>query len=333
MKKLTLLIVLSFIIQSTSLSQGCLPNGITFTSQIEIDNFQTNNPNCTEIEGDVIIEGNDITNLNGLSVLTTIGGDLWINNSNSLTSLTGLDNVTFIGEHVVIYKNNTLTSLTGLEGLTSIGGELAIGIYSGGNPALTSLTGLEGITSIGGAIYIRHNLTLTSLTGLNNVTSIEGLLGIVNNTALTSLSGLDNIDAASINDLRIYWNSSLSTCEVQSVCAYLASPGGAIDIYDNAAGCNSQDEVDEACWFVGIVENNPSTEFSIYPNPVRKEVFISINNGGIIKELNIYNQIGQKVINTNSLTSSIDVSMLRQGMYVIELIVNDVKIRNKLIIK
>lgn len=59
---------------------------------------QINYPNCTEIEGTVKIAGNDITNLNGLSVLTTIGGSLsigleWGSGNPSLTSLTGLDNI------------------------------------------------------------------------------------------------------------------------------------------------------------------------------------------------------------------------------------------------
>ncbi|MCD4746108.1 MAG: hypothetical protein K8R58_07400, partial [Bacteroidales bacterium] len=78
MKKLTLLIVLTFIIQAYVSSQTCLPEGIEFTTQAEIDNFQTNYPNCTEIEGDVTINGINITNLNGLNVLTAFGGDLSI---------------------------------------------------------------------------------------------------------------------------------------------------------------------------------------------------------------------------------------------------------------
>ena len=55
MKKLTLLIALACIIQATAFSQSCLPEGITFTTQAHIDNFQTNYPNCTEIEGNVTI--------------------------------------------------------------------------------------------------------------------------------------------------------------------------------------------------------------------------------------------------------------------------------------
>lgn len=79
MKKLILLIAYVLFIQIALYSQSCLPNGITFKSQAEIDNFQTNYPGCTEIEGPLSIwdstySHNDITNIDGLSVLTYIGG-------------------------------------------------------------------------------------------------------------------------------------------------------------------------------------------------------------------------------------------------------------------
>lgn len=45
MKKLTLLFVLAFIIQAIAFSQPCFPDGITFTTQAEIDNFQVIHPN------------------------------------------------------------------------------------------------------------------------------------------------------------------------------------------------------------------------------------------------------------------------------------------------
>ena len=81
MKKLLLVTLISFI-SFTATSQSCLPEGIVFTTQEQIDNFQTDNPGCTEIEGGVNIgtypPNTDITNLNGLNVLTSIGGDLKI---------------------------------------------------------------------------------------------------------------------------------------------------------------------------------------------------------------------------------------------------------------
>lgn len=60
--------------QATQPCSSCLPDGFTFTTQEEIDNFQTDNPGCTEIEGDIEINGSDITNLNGLNVFNSFLG-------------------------------------------------------------------------------------------------------------------------------------------------------------------------------------------------------------------------------------------------------------------
>jgi hypothetical protein len=116
--------------------QSCLPEGITFSTQAQIDSFPINHPNCTQLEGDVTISGSNIVNLLGLNGVISIGGDLNIE------------------------ENYALISLTGLEGLTSIAGNLDI-FY---NNALTSLMGLENVTSIGGNLYIYHNDSLTSMT-------------------------------------------------------------------------------------------------------------------------------------------------------------------------
>ena len=69
----------------------------------------------------------------------------------------------------------------------------------------------------------------------------------VGNDILTSLLGLSNIESESINDLFISNNNLLIECEALRICNYLANPNGIVDIHDNAPGCNSQDEVEEAC--------------------------------------------------------------------------------------
>jgi hypothetical protein len=288
----------------------CLPFGNYYLfTQADIDNFQSNYPDCTQLEGDVRIGalwGTDITNLNGLNVLTSIGGELRIYNNAYLTGLTGLDNVTFIGGYLWIGDNNVLTSLTGLENLTYAGGLILgwMGFSLHGNVSLTSLTGLSNLTSIGGPLQIMENnslpsltgldnvtsigggimignyygpnsnYALTSLTGLDNVTSIGGHIWIIDTHVLTSLSGLDNIDAASIDDLYIIHNSSLSTCEVQSICDYLANPNGTIKIYDNATGCNSPEEVEEACETISVWEISSEEKFIISPNPLESTTLI-----------------------------------------------------------
>lgn len=375
-KKIALFIILALFIQSAVLSQPCLPDGITFTTQAEIDNFQTNNPNCTEIQGDVVIEeavtGN-ITNLNGLSVLTSIGGSLKIGGNGALTSLTGLsnltsidgnltigwdldpygtfgnpaltsltglDNVTFIGGDLSVENNDALTSLTGLNNVTSIGGGISINwnynltsligldnvasiggnLWIDGNIALTSLTCLDNVTSIGGGLWIIDIDALTNLTGLDSVTSIGGNLMITDNDMLSSLNGLDNIGANSITDLFIANNSSLSTCEVQSICDYLATPSGTIFINDNATGCNSQDEVEEACT-VSVDEVQLSDKLSIFPNPTSSQITIELPFAPQKNSFLTVHNINSRKLLTRHITEQktvVDVSGLPNGFYFVK---------------
>ncbi len=300
MKKLTLFIVSAFIIQASVYSQPCLPDGIIFTTQAQIDNFQINYPGCTEIEGDVEINGNNITNLNGLSILTSIGGNLEISCCDSLNSLQGLHNVQIIGGYLHLSCNSfpnldglqTLTTitgdfmfagelnnLTGLENLQTIGGSVHFGYETMGGTAhslLISMTGIENLNSIGGNLNIYCNSLLEGLTGLSGLTHIGENLSIRCNPALTSLTGLENIDAGSIERLFIEYNPNLSECAVQSICDFLASPNGDIYIYGNANGCNNQQEVQEACWIVNIGEGQTAEDqITIYPNPLTSTAKLS----------------------------------------------------------
>src|SRR5687767_13973228 len=73
--------------------QSCPDGDIYLLSQGDINNFSTNYPGCTVIEGDLIIQdyaGDQIRNLSGLAAITTIKGDLVIGYSYFLTTLDGL---------------------------------------------------------------------------------------------------------------------------------------------------------------------------------------------------------------------------------------------------
>ena len=237
-------------------SQSCLPDGIIFTTQSQIDSFQINHPNCTEIEGDVSIVGYDIVNLDGLSVLTSIGGYIWIENIDSLSSLSGLDNLTSIEGGLVIRYCNALTNLSGLEGLTSIGEDL----WVGNNDALTSLSGLEGLTSIEGWLGIGNNDALTSLSGLEGLTSIVEYLSIYDNIALTNLSALRGLTSIG-GYFKILDNDVLVSL---SGLEGLTSIGGYLGINKNAAltslsGLDNVTSVGGGLW---IWENHTLTSFS-----------------------------------------------------------------------
>ncbi len=261
MKKFIILMFFASLISITS-AQPCLPDGIIFDRQTQIDSFQINYPICSEILGDVKIRGGNITNLNGLYVLThisgsltivengnlislagldnliSVGGDLLIQVNIDLTSLTGLDNLTLIGGSLVFTSNSDLTDLNGLGNLTSIGGDLLI------KDNLISLIGLDNLLTISGSLIIKFSESLINLTGLENVDSIGGNLVINYNHSLTSLAGLH---AATQGNLQITENSLLCMCAVPGICDYLANPKGVIDIYNNAEGCNNPPEVADVC--------------------------------------------------------------------------------------
>jgi len=299
----------------------CLPEGITFTSQEEIDNFQFNYPYCIEIEGDVEINGEDITNLVGINVLTFIGGDLWIDSCNILTGLSGLANLTFVGGDLWIEGCNILTGLSGLDDLTFVGGDLWIE----GNNTLSNLIGLENVTSIGGNLiiedndiladlyglqklnqiggdlFISGNNLLTTIAELNSVTAINGNLWITNNAAIYNLWGLNNIDPGSIEELKIVDNPLLSECDVHSICDYLVNPGGTVQINNNATGCNDQQEIEEACethclynGFTFSDQNQIDNFQTNYPGCAQIEGDVKIGGNDItnLNGLNILTYIG-----------------------------------------
>ncbi len=179
------------------------------------------------------------------------------------------------------------------------------------------------------SISIEFNPSLTSLTGLESVSHISGTLSILNNNSLASLGGIDNMN---IYKAYIHYNSSLSTCEVQSICDALAYDSREIIINNNAPGCNNTPEVETACETVGFPNGNTVSEFKVYPNPAKDFLFISSKNGILIKEVNVFNLLGQKILNKTDIKDRIDVSMLKQGTYIVELVSEKMNFWNKIII-
>lgn len=330
MKAIYLFILYVFIIQLSIYSQSCLPEGITFLAQEEIDNFQTNYPGCSVIEGDVWIHGNDITNLNGLSVLTEIGGNVDID-STHLLSLQGLNHLTVIGGCLQFFANNLLNNLIGLDSLNQISGPIYIS-FSGienflGMPqissigglelyqtGITSLAGLEGLTSINGNLNIIHCYPLDSLSGLENVKSINGFLQI-SLSAIQSLSGLDSINPNSINNLVITSNPYLTQCDVESICSYLAAPGGSIAIGSNGIGCDSQEEILEACFSSTNEAPKIVNNITVYPNPTSNSLFLLTKNPTLNSEITLFNPLGQIVTHQKGIIDKLDISDFPKGIY------------------
>jgi len=164
------------------------------------------------------------------------------------------------------------------------------------------------------------------------LTSIGGNLEIEENYALSSIAGLDSIENNSISSLYIRDNNSLSTCEIHSICNYLLSPGGEIYISNNAAGCDSQEEVEEACENFSIEEQFAIDYLTLFPNPAHQEVNINLE-GFLIDEVTIYTLTGQQILKNKPIGSTIDISHLQPGMYIVEVTVENIKLRQKLLVE
>ena len=123
-------------------AQSCLPEGITFTTQSQIDSFPILYPNCIEIEGDVILPyPNSVSSLQGLNAITAIGGELLISDCNALITLEGLNNLQSIGGALSLISNDNLLSLSALQNLRTIGGGLTVSW----NYRIKTLSGLDSI--------------------------------------------------------------------------------------------------------------------------------------------------------------------------------------------
>ncbi|MFO7525297.1 MAG: hypothetical protein R6W68_07570, partial [Ignavibacteriaceae bacterium] len=250
----------------TSLNAQTYIGNLTLRTQSEIDDF-----NYSSVTGNLRITemtSGNITNLNGLSELTTIGGDLSITQNRQLTTLNGLNNLTSIGGDLDIggdvynivalsnlnsisgdlgiSHNRALTNLNGLEGITSV---LTFSLHScseltsiqalsnlssvenisiNGSSNLSDFSGLEGITSVSGYIRISGN-SITSLNGLNNLSSIGGELSISNTDLLVSLDALSNLTSIG-TDLTLNFNDVITNLNGFSNLSYI---GGDLEIRRN----------------------------------------------------------------------------------------------------
>jgi len=287
MKLFTLNTILLLLQLYSTITFAQCPENIELVSQKQIDEFALNYPNCTEIEGTLLIEGinlnsivnllglkqlksikclvikgnNDLLNLQGLENVNNVKGGIEICNNGSLVNLTGLESIQSTG-HLSITRNRSLIELSALKDISTINNNILIQ----SNKSLTSL-GLENLIRIGGFFTIQNNASLIDLNGLENLEIIGGNFQINANSVLTNLSSLENLNEISgslfIGKYIVYYglddkdgNHSLSDI---SGLKNLSILGGSLQIYDNIsltnlAGLEGIQEIKGDC----IIEFNDS---------------------------------------------------------------------------
>lgn len=279
MRKLLPLVILLFIVGNLSAQQdnyqviresrvGCLPNGIEFQTQAEVDNFAIIYPDCNTILGNVTVQGEDITNMNALININRIEGELvfftmdYYNfTSSGLDSLhytggllfdwnepmhlEGFHNLDTINGNFGLYACSGIDNLSGLDNLKYISGDFGIQWTND----LSNLHGLEQLHFIGGSLHLGVNNDISDISALSNLDTIGGHLSLHGNQSLTSLDALNNLSCSLTEGIYISGNSNLSVCDVPFICEYLSNPTGPVSIYSNAPGCNNPSEIADSCGF------------------------------------------------------------------------------------
>ena len=128
---------------------------------------------------------------------------MYIRNNANLTNVDGLAALTSVGVRLIIDNNAALTNVNGLTALTSVGK-----LFIESNANLTNVDGLTALTSAA-SLQIDNNAALTNVNGLTALTSV-GVLRIDNNDALTNVDGLAAL--TSVGKLLIYDNAVLMRC-------------------------------------------------------------------------------------------------------------------------
>lgn len=343
-------LVLLFVFCSPFLRAQCPVAPIAFNTQAELDAFAVDYPSCTFLPDgvDVEISGDDIVDLSVLSQLTGSFGAFEIRDCPNLTTLAGMENFTTIGNDAldgfILMDLDALSSVSALSNLETIVGEFTIRTCG----SLEDLEGFEGLTSVEGSVIVRDNAILTSLLGFDNLTYIGETLELVENPMMTDISALSNVetivggpeggvfieDNASLasleglgtgdtsigSNLDLLLNGSLSLCAVPSICNYLASPpeGAVITIDTNVEGCNTLEEIEDACATLSIVEVSSNRKnLRLVRNPVNEHLLLKST---LVQGVTVYDIYGNKVLlfQLREGTNSLYVNSLKSGLYFLQ---------------
>ncbi len=207
-------------------AQNCVQGAITFTTQEEINTFSSEYPGCTIIEGNVFIETDayfsNLTNLEGLSQIEEIQGDLVINDNPLLFSLQGLHNLKRIGGNLKLWFNENIGNLQGIEDLQVIKGNLELR-----NTSISTISNLSNLDSLGG-LQIVFNPLITNLEGFPAIDSLSGDFILQSTPELSDISALNTIKKIE-GDIYIS-ESNLTNLEVLQDLSYV---GGKLEIRGN----------------------------------------------------------------------------------------------------
>lgn len=178
------------------------PDLVTLATQNQVDNFQANNNQCSDFDGHLIVKGNGISNLDGLSFLNSLTGTFEIIET-SISSMESLSSIATIRGSLLLSENNSLQSFKGLEHVVSLD---SLVLHSNG-----MINDFEGLNNVESLKYISvNNMNLSSFEGLESLSRAETIY-LFNNPQLKSFVGLEALEEA--GDIELNSNSAFESVE------------------------------------------------------------------------------------------------------------------------
>ena len=179
-------------------------------------------------------------------------------------------------------------------------------------------------------------LETLDITGSNNITDLECYDNLLTTLDCNFLSNLDLLFCEN-NPLESLYvkngsiESTLSYGKSETLLYICADEDQIENCQSNLPnpGC----VVDSNCSMMQVAEFKSSDEIVLYPNPAVHDLNFEINQQLIIKTVQIYNILGQSVLDlTRSTTvSKVDVSSLKPGNYFIKIETNTGNINGKFV--
>ena len=210
------LLVLLFLFIGNTKANICIPtaNPLILSTQTAVDSFPIYFPDCTDFDGDIIVSGNNIINLNGLSNLKYIRRDFYIENNPALNNLSGLSALIEVNDFRIV-NNSLLINLNGLSSLKSVSY-----FVIRDNARLINMSGLNNLDVVTRFI-IQNNVSLNSLHGLDNYTT-SNWLSIGSQPLLINMNGLENLKSVT-GQLEIYNNRTLTNLDGLNILNQIGS--------------------------------------------------------------------------------------------------------------
>ena len=360
--KPTLVALCGILLTTFCFGQSCLPEGIVFQTQSQVDSFPILYPDCTEILGDVTIESPQITSFSSLESITHIRGHLKIedtavpglsgftsllfvdkltiryHDTTTIQNISGFDNLEIVESDLNVSNNGSLRNVSiGFGALEYIGGTLLFG----NNMGLTRIDGFNKLEEIGGNLTIGEFVAINDINGFDNLRKIDGQfvlagtnLNMVSgfnsldtirsvrlgyNDQMTSLEWLEDVSYIGPGALSLEYNFNLSFCATEAVCEHLRSNSFPNQVMNNFEGCNSVEEVLEAC-ILSTGEETASSSFYVFPNPAADRVKLIVNSPEMDHQYEWYlldarGNILQEDLQLNN--SYLDLSAFPNGLYIL----------------